>query len=98
MQEQDSAATRTLNLLGALLGVVYLLWAMWTLMIPEPARREWKLRGILLCGQVTRVLGRRAAAGSLAREVSTGQANYELSYALMRASLWADAQYERMLP
>lgn len=98
MQEQDSAATRTLNLLGALLGVIYLLWAMWTLMVPEPTRREWKLRAVLLCGQVTNRLGRRAAAGSLDREVSTGQANYELPLALMTASEWCRRQYERMLP
>lgn len=97
MPEQDSAS-RLLNLAGLILSLIYLLWAMWTLMVPEPTRREWKLRAVLLCGQVTRTLARRAAAGSLDREVCTGQANYELPYALMRASLWADAQYERMLP
>lgn len=98
MPEQDSAATRTLNLLGALLGVIYLLWAMWTLMVPEPTRREWKLRTLISCGQVTSRLGRRAAAGCMAREVSTGQVNYELPYALMAASEWFRGQYERTLP
>lgn len=98
MQEQDSATTRTLNLLGAALGVIYLLWAMWTLMVPETARREWKLRIVLSCAQVTQALGRRTAAGSMAREISTGQANYELPYALMAASEWFRRQYERTLP
>jgi hypothetical protein len=98
VQEQDSPATRTLNLLGAILGLIYLLWAMWTLMVPEPTRREWKLRAALSCARGMRMLGRHAAAGSLSREVTTGQANYELPYALMTASEWFSRQYERMLP
>lgn len=98
MQEQDSAATRALNLIGAVLGLIYLLWAMWTLMVPEPTRREWKLRTALSCARGMNRLGRRAAAGCLAREVSTGQANYELPLALMTASEWFRGQYERMLP
>lgn len=96
MQEQDSATTRALNLIGALLGLIYLLWAMWTLMVPEPTRREWLLRITLSCAQVTSRLGRRAAAGSLDREVTTGQSNYELPLALMLASEWFRARYERM--
>jgi len=98
VQEQDSRATRALNMLGALLGLVYLLWAMWTLMVPEPTRREWRMRIVLSCAQAMRTLGRRAAAGSLTREVSTGQESYELPLALMLASEWFRGQYERMLP
>jgi len=96
--ESDSAATRALNLIGALLGLIYLLWAMWTLMVPEPTRREWRLRTVLSCALVTSRLGRRAAEGCIIREVSTGQANYELPYALMRASDWFTEKYRRALP
>lgn len=94
--EQDSTATRALNLIGALLGLIYLLWAMWALMVPEPTRRQWKLRIVLSCAQVTTRIGRRAAEGSIAREVMTGQANYELSYALMSASEKLMDAYRRM--
>jgi hypothetical protein len=93
--EQDSAS-RVLNLAGAVLGLIYLLWAMWTLMVPEPTRREWKLRSILWSAQVMSRLGRRAGAGSLAREAMTGQANYELPYALMAASNRLADAYRRM--
>jgi hypothetical protein len=85
-EQSDTAATRGLNLIGALLGIVYLLWAMWTLMVPEPTRREYRLRIVLSCGQAMRVLGRRAGEASLTREASTGQANYELPYVLMWGS------------
>jgi hypothetical protein len=93
---QDSTATRALNLLGALLGLIYLLWAMWALMVPEPTRRTWKLQTVLWCAQVTSLLGRRAAAGSMAREITTGQASYELPYALMSASEKLMDSYRRM--
>jgi hypothetical protein len=73
-----------------------LLWAMWTLMVPEPTRRELKLRTILWSARVTNRLGRRAAEGSLAREATTGQASYELPYALMAASEKLTAAYQRM--
>jgi membrane-anchored protein YejM (alkaline phosphatase superfamily) len=95
VQEQDSAS-RVINLAGAILGLIYLLWAMWTLMLPEPTRREWKLRIVLSCAQVTTRIARRAAEGSMAREVMTGQANYELPYALMSASERLMDTYRRM--
>lgn len=98
MPEQDSAAARLVNLAGAILGIIYLLWAMWTLMVPEPTRREWRLRIILSCGQAMSRLGRRAAAGSMDREISTGQASYELPLYLMLGAEWFRGQYERMLP
>jgi hypothetical protein len=95
VREQDSAS-RALNLAGAVLGLIYLLWAMWALMIPEPTRREWKLKIVLSSAQVMTHIGRRAAAGSMSREVITGQANYELPYALMSASEWLMDTYRRM--
>jgi hypothetical protein len=94
--EQDSTAARALNLIGLILSMVYLLWAMWTLMVPEPTRREWKLRTVLLSAQATNRLGRRAAVGCMAREISTGQVNYELPYALMAGSERLMDAYRRM--
>jgi hypothetical protein len=94
--EPDSDLTQTLNLLGAILGLIYLLWAMWTLMVPETARREWKMRTALSCARGMSRLGRRAAAASLAREVTTGQARYEVPYYLMMGSDRLMAAYYRM--
>jgi hypothetical protein len=97
VQERDSdSATQLLNLAGAVLGLIYLLWAMWTIMVPETARREWKLRLTLWSAQAMSRLGRRAAAGSLAREATTGQANYELPYALMSAACRLETAYRKM--
>ena len=96
MQDQEPRTTRALNLLGALLGLIYLLWAMWTLMVPEPTRREWRLKIVLSSAQAMRALGRRAAVASISREASTGAANYELPYALMAGAERLMAAYERM--
>lgn len=96
MPEQESQTTRALNLIGALLGLIYLLWAMWTLMVPEPTRREWRLRITLSSARGMRALGRHAAAASLSREAMTGAASYELPYYLMAGSERLMDSYRRM--
>jgi hypothetical protein len=93
--EQEPRTTRALNLIGALLGLIYLLWVMWS-MTPESTRTEWRLKITLSCAQVMRALGRHAAGASLSREATTGQANYQVPYLLMVTSERLMAAYERM--
>lgn len=91
----SDSITRALNLLAALLGLIYLGWALWS-MIPEHQRKEWMLGLHLSCARVMTITARRVGAGQLAREAITGQANYWLPLHLGLARDWLLARYERM--
>lgn len=92
----SDSITRGLNLLAALLGLIYLAWALWS-MIPESQRTEWVLGLHLSSARVMTITARRIGAGQLAREAITGRANYWLPYHLSLTRDWLLARYQRMV-
>lgn len=87
MDQQDKTS-RTLSRLYLILCVCYVMWAAWNL-TPEHQRTEWRLRLLRSCALATSRAARHTAAGSMRRELATGDQLYSvpLWLALCRAAL-----------
>ena len=77
----DEERTQQIKMAEALLSLALCLWCLWQ-MIPEHRRKLWKMRRIDLLRRSTDWAARRAGAGSMRAELTTGAENYALPYAL----------------
>lgn len=84
-----------LGTLYLLLGIVFSVWMMWELMIPQDRKTRMRMSLLRSCHRVTSELGRRTAVLSMGRELRTGRRDYRAPYAwAMRGERLLEA-YER---
>lgn len=93
--DTDSTLARRLRIAYLALSLTYLAAVMWTVLVPQHKRTEWKLRLLRSSTQVTSRLARRTGAASMAHELQTGRQEYGLPYRLSLARDAAAQAYQR---
>jgi hypothetical protein len=86
---------RTLARAYLALCLVYMMWAVWTMVLPEHKRTTLKLALLRSSAQATNRLARRTGAACLAQEAQTGRSDYAVPYRLSLARDWLMAAYDR---
>lgn len=97
MPEEEGAPGRVSQVVARMylvLCLIYMIWVMWHLLLPEHRRQQIRLRLLRSSARVTNRLARRAGAASLRNEALTGVADYGLPYRLSLARVRLEAAYE----
>lgn len=75
--------------------LTYMVWAVWTMVLPEHKRQTLRLALLRWSAQVTNRLARRTGAASIRQEALTGHSDYRLTYRLSIARDQLMAAYDR---
>lgn len=95
--QEPGATGRVGRVVGSMylaLCLIYMVWILWAVLLPEGRRLQIKLQLLRWCGQATNRLARRAGAASLRHEALTGVADYTVPYQLSLARLRLERAYE----
>lgn len=75
--------------------LTYMVWAVWTMVLPEYRRQMMKLGLLRWCAQGMNRLARRTGAASIRQEALTGHSDYRITYRLSIARDQLMAAYNR---
>jgi hypothetical protein len=81
--------------LYALCSLIYIVWMLWAVMVPDHQKTAMRLRLLRSCELVTRRLARLTGAASVSHEARTGQQSYALPYGLSVAGDLFRELYDR---